>query len=75
MAANPISEPQIEAHLRLSGCSISPAEFDALCLIDDAVLGIANRTDVAPERSVSARDGAGVKGLMRGLGAKKGKLG
>lgn len=69
--ANPLTPSEIAAWAALSGTTITPFEFDALCGVDDAVLPIINRPKSAIENNVS--DGKSVAARMRARGTVRAK--
>jgi hypothetical protein len=76
MQANPISYQEIEAYARLTGAEIAPWEARAIRRLDDIALstkrpkGGKGAKERDPDVLVSAKDGAGVSGLLKGLAAK-----
>jgi hypothetical protein len=76
MQAGAICFREIEAFSRLLDLNIKPWEAKALRSLDTAVRtkkapGKGNKGERAePDALVSVKDGAGVSGLMKGLGAK-----
>jgi hypothetical protein len=77
-SANPISFSEIEAYCRLTWTTLHPWEVDAIKALDIAVLRTSakrrSKGKDEPEvtNEVEASDGQGVKGLFRGMGAKRG---
>ncbi|MDX3973300.1 hypothetical protein [Shinella sp.] len=79
MQANPIAFSDIQAFAALSGVAMLPWEVRALRSLDHAILtatksksprGGKSKEERDPDVIVSAKDGAGVSALMKGLGAK-----
>lgn len=76
MQANPITFQEIDAYARLTGAEIAPWEVRAIRRLDHIALsakkpkGAKGAQERDAEVLVSARDGAGVSGLMKGLAAK-----
>ena len=79
MQANPISYSEISAYAGMTRIELEPWQVAAIRTLDD--IALAARTSKAgkggkpakerdPEVLISAKDGAGVSGLMQGLAAK-----
>ncbi|WP_309086388.1 hypothetical protein [Chelativorans sp.] len=66
---------EIEAFARLTGAEPSPWEVDMLrALFRVHMAALDKRSKQGPQRpTAEASDGAGVKGLLRGMGAKTAK--
>jgi hypothetical protein len=74
MAMNPISHSDIAAFAAGMDVEIRPWEWGLICRVDQAVLPILNGPKTAKaDNETDTEDGAGVKAMMRGMGAQKGK--
>jgi len=74
MVANPITQSDIAAFAAGTGVEISPWEWGLIGRLDQAVLAIIRTTKPGDIRNeTDASDGAGIKSLMKGLGAASGR--
>jgi hypothetical protein len=73
MSSNPISYVEIDAYCRLIWGTLTPWEVQCVLALDRTVRSLSAAKTKQPEakNEADASDGAGVKALMAGLGAKR----